>query len=213
MHAAEQRARAAAPDAATPQGGSGRIFTVFLMLAVVGLSVIVLMLVRSNADLRNRVVYFEQELARERTRDSLATGDQLSPITTLKADGTTEERTFRGKPAVIFLIASKCPYCEETIPLWREAIAATRATESGKVDLLTIQTDAKRADQLRTIGGGIEPRCVATQAGTWVLRVPVSPGAMLVDGNAVVRRTWFGMPSEKDKQELVQALLGVMPER
>lgn len=197
--------------ARAPAAG-GRAFSFFLAAAVIGLGVLVLLLARTNSALRQQLIAAEQALARERTRDSLATGDTLSPIACTRADGSLDQRTFTsGKPTIVFLIAGSCPYCEETIPLWKEAIAATRATETGAVELLTIQTDAKRADQLRVLGGGLEPRFVAQQAGTWVLRVPISPGAMLVDGRGVVRRVWFGMPSERDQHDLAQALLGVMP--
>jgi thiol-disulfide isomerase/thioredoxin len=212
MNDADARSSVATGGAARAEGG--RTFTWFLMIAVIGLGVLVGLLVRSNHRLKEQVNLAEQALARERTRDSVATGDELSAIVTQNADGAQEEKTFRaGKATVVFLIAGKCPYCEETIPVWQEVIRATRAIEAGKVELLTIQTDAKSGAELRVIGGGVEPRLVAKQAGTWLLRVPISPGAMLVDGNGVVRRVWFGMPSEKDREELVQALLGVMPGR
>lgn len=210
MEQAEQRGSVAREDGTRGAG----VFVWFLVIAVAGLGVLTLLLVQNNRSLKTQVHDLEQALARERTRDSLATGDRLSTLVTFDSNGVRDERTFRtGKATVVFLLASKCPYCEETIPVWREAIAATHALDSGKVDLLTIQTDAKRADELKPIGGGLDARYAEQHAGTWLLRVPVSPGAMLVDGNGVVRRVWFGMPSETDKNELVQALLGAMPER
>lgn len=201
-------------SAAEPAKPSGRVFVGLLVVAVVGLGVLVILLTRTNRHLREQLIVVEQALARERTRDALATGDALSPITAVGADGAPVTLTFRGpRPTVVFLIAGKCPYCEQTIPVWQEVIAATRATEAGKVDLVTLQTDARRAADLKPLSGGLTPRLVPEQAGTWLLRVPISPGAMLVDTSGVVRRVWFGMPSERDREELVQALLGVLPER
>lgn len=204
-------ARQPATRPAQQERGAG-VFAWFLIITVLVLGGLTLMLVRTNAGLRAQLLAAEQALARERTRDSLAKGDTLAPITSVRPDGSEDRRTFAiGKPTVVFLVAGKCPYCDETLPVWQQAIIATRAAEAGKVDLLTIQTDAKRSTDLRPLPPPMEARFVPQQAGTWLLRVPISPGALLVDGNGVVRRVWFGMPSEQDRQELVQALLGVLP--
>lgn len=203
------------PDAggihpAKPPGGG--VYQGLLVLGVVGLSVACVLLVRRVWSLEGELMVVQQALARERTRDSLATGESLAPITVQRRDGSASDLSFAGEvPTIVFLIAGHCPYCDETVPVWAETATATRALETGRVRLVTIQTDARRSDALKDMPPGFEPVFVPAQAGTWLVRVPISPGAMLIDTRGVVRRTWFGMPSERDRQELTEAMLGVLP--
>ncbi|MFN7020423.1 MAG: hypothetical protein ACK4WH_03735 [Phycisphaerales bacterium] len=184
-------------------------FSVFLVLAVVALGVQGLRLSRANLALRAQLEAAERALAMERTRDSLAVGESVGPLTLIDSAGGTMDLRFPAERDVLLLLVSaECPYCDQTVPVWEAILRRTETLERGEVAVVCVQLDARSPERLKPVLSGRPTYLAADQASTWLRRVPISPGALYVDRNGVVRKAWFGVPSESQREELARALLG-----
>lgn len=184
-------------------------FSVFLVIAVLALGVQALRLTRANHALRAQLEAAERALAMERTRDSLAVGESVGQLTLIDGAGGTRELRFPSeRDVLVLLVSAECPYCDETVPVWEAVLRRTETLERGEVAVVCVQLDARSPDRLKPVLAGQPTFLAADQASTWLRRVPISPGALYVDRNGVVRKAWFGVPSEVQQDELARALLG-----
>lgn len=199
-------------------------FTAALLFGVIALGALVLLLIAQNRRLIDKNIVLERALVEERTKDALAVGQSIAPLRLTAADGTTIAPSFTGPNwTLIFLLDSHCPYCEATLPVWTSVLTTTAqahadgspsrastsqpSSTSQRPDILVIQSDATRPDQLRPLPAPLVPLCAESSAGTWLNRVPIAPAVLLIDTHAVVRKAWFGVPSDRDRDQLVQAVL------
>jgi thiol-disulfide isomerase/thioredoxin len=188
---------------------SGRLFTSFLVLAVLGLLAVVVLLNMELNRTRAQLLAAEQALARERTRDSLAVGDEVGPVTLIRRDGAARTVEFRNaRPTLVFMIAGHCPYCDETIPVWQRLLEKTESGADGPIAIVCVQSDARKVEELKSLPAPLEPCAPQPGVPSWLSRIPISPGVVLVGRDGIVKRTWFGVPSDRDEQELATVLLG-----
>ncbi len=185
------------------------LFLVFLIVAVLATSLLAFALARKNRDLKFRLEAIEQALIREQTKDSLAVGEIVGNITLFDARGARHDLTFPAKrPVLLLLISTHCPYCDETIPVWQRIFRETQATTSATLDILCVQADARKSEDLKQLEPPLMPHWPQSPNTTWLSRIPISPGALLIDESGVVRKTWFGVPSDRDQQQIASAILG-----
>jgi hypothetical protein len=184
-------------------------YTALLTAAVIALTVLCLLMVRQVRDLRARLTAAESALIQEQTRDSLAVGETVGPLDLVAADGSEHTVTFRAeRPTLLLLTSVHCPYCDETIPLWQAMLAQTDSAAGRALDVLCIQADARTQADLKPLPPPLTPLFTKAAGGTWLGRIPIAPGAVLIDREATVRRTWFGIPSQRDRREMADLLLG-----
>ncbi|MCC6321137.1 MAG: conjugal transfer protein TraF [Phycisphaerales bacterium] len=199
----------AADEPRAARAGGVAWFTVFLVVAALALAVIAMLLARSNRALRGQVLAAERALAMERTRDSLAVGESVGSLTLIDSAGAERALAFPAERAILMLLTSgHCPYCEQTAPVWERIVRQTEGGVPAGIEVLCVQIDARTATDLKPLSNLPRSMLAKDHATTWLRRVPISPGAVMIDRNGVVRKAWFGVPSERDQAEMAAALLG-----
>lgn len=178
------------------------------MLATIVLGVLVVLLVRDNRRLREELGAAGKALIEERTKDSLAVGQAVTPVTMVGADGQVSRAAFDGdRWTMLFMVAGHCPYCEETVPIWSRLLKETQAEGNPRLSLVCIQSDAKSAAELKQLPAPLTAKVVQNER-SWLSRVPIVPSVLLIDNHAVIRRAWFGVPTDMDEQAMRRVLLG-----
>jgi len=95
------------------------------VVLVVGLSILVVMLLLQNQDLRSRLANSSK---RERLQETLSPGESPPPlkVITLLEDTLTIDLGSSNQPSIVFFLSIACRVCGESIPAWNEiAINAT----------------------------------------------------------------------------------------
>ncbi len=194
---------------ADPPRKSPRLFTTFLILSVVTLGVLSFLLARNNRQLKLQITAAQQALTREQTKDSLAVGESVGPLTLVDTTGTERVATLSGeRSTLLFMVSGHCPYCDETLPVWDRLLRRTDARTNTALSILCIQIDARAPEELKQLPDTLSPTFAKNEGATWLHRIPISPGAVLIDRAGIVRKTWFGVPSQRDEREIETALLG-----
>ena len=163
-------------------------FTMFLVLSVLGLGVLVVMLTRENRQLRAML----QASQATYPPDAIKAGDLVPAMRLVSRGGEEVAEDFRrraGEQTLVLLVGGHCPYCLETLPRWSSLVAKLQG--SG-LRVICIQSDAKTPAEMMDL-----PE-----------HIPVEPGAVLIGPDGVVVRTWYGVPSEAQLEELARAVLG-----
>jgi len=169
-----------------------RGFARFLLVACLGLTTLCVLLVIQNHALRARTLP---------PTAALASGDRLSPLTVLDDSGAAREIRFEGRPrTVLLLFTSDCPACRETLPLWTDLFSTAPPPPTRVVG---IQLDDRRqgseaGSALPFEVYGYERRA----SGDPLSRIPGVPALVLVDDRGVVLRSWFGVPGERELEEI-----------
>lgn len=198
----------------TPAARPRSLFVPFLIVTNIVLCVLSLVLVRQNRDLRAQREAAEVELLRERTRGSLGPGEKADPLTIIGPDGQEAVFEFAApRPTLLLLVSSTCPHCDEAAPLWQKVLeqTSTRDLDSGAAEtprLLCVQSDATRPEQLKPARGPMVPRIAKDGSRTWLRKIGAIPAAVYIGSDGVVRKAWYGVPTERDEREIAEALLG-----
>jgi len=184
---------------------------VFLVLVALALSVFVVLLIREVRTLRTQLADAEQALIREQTKDSLATGERVGPLALTAADGTTREIAFNGpRPTLVLMTSAHCPYCDETLPVWQRIFEQVGVVGSAApaADIICIQADARSPGDLKFLSAPLTPLMPQPGATTWLSRIPIAPGAVFIGADCIVKKAWFGVPSDRDQRQMADLLLG-----
>jgi hypothetical protein len=211
---AEPAARYAAIVTEPLERPTRSLFVPFLVLTNIALCALTLVLVRQNRELRAQREVAEVELLRERTRGSLGPGEKADPLTIIGPDGRESVFEFTSaRPTLLLLVSGTCPHCDEAAPLWERVLeqTSTRDLDSGAPEtarLLCVQSDATTPEQLKPARGPIVPRIARDGSRTWLRRLGAIPAAVYIGADGVVRKAWYGVPTERDEREMAEALLG-----
>lgn len=201
------------PTAASPRRASFNLFTAFLLLATLALSLLVLLLMRQNRNLRSETVALRQLTGEA----ALPKGEMLASLDTFApASSDTpapDAMTFiDGRLGTfLYLFSSSCGSCETVMP--RVAALSTRHTPSG-VECFAIQIDANTPEDLTHTNFGLPVRGVHEAPRTWLRRIPLVPALVLIDHNGVLIHAWYGAPDEPQWAQIeteLTALSGAAP--
>lgn len=201
------------PSNITPKPDrSTQIFVGFLLVAVCGLCVLVVLLLRQNRDLRTQIE-FKKRVEQTSAAPSLAIGESVEPLDLIGAGGAVTRTTFgEHEPAtVVFFVAEHCGYCEKAIPLWAGAVRETRDTlASAKgpgVRIVGVVADALDDASLKQITPEIPTFRVQDGHKTWLKRVNATPSAVLLSPTGKVENFWIGETNAAQVEELRTAIL------
>lgn len=188
-------------------------FTPFLMVGCLALAVVVVMLVRSTGRLRAENAALAAELASAQdklkqilTKDALAPGEPLPPLTLLGIDGTRAERRFDSghRSTAVFVASLACDACEATGAHWATII--DELPESWDAIVVYLDGPPSPNDPLAFLPadrfGAPEARVTALR------RIPLVPTTMLVGPDGIVDRVWFGPLTEEAAHEVIMATAG-----
>lgn len=206
---------------APPRRASFNLFTAFLLLATLALSLLVLLLMRQNRNLRSETAALRQLTG----ESSLPKGEMLASLDTFAppqpasagADpsltDTPDAMAFLdGRLGTfLYLFSSSCGSCETIMP--RVAALSARHTPSG-VECFAIQIDANAPADLAHTDLGLPVRGVYEAPRTWLRRIPLVPALVLIDHNGVLIQAWYGAPDEPQWTQIetqLAALSGAEP--
>ncbi len=189
-----------------------RAFFVFLLIAVCGLSVLVVLLLRQNRDLRSQIE-FKKRVEQTSAAPSLAIGETVESLELIAPDKSVTRTTFgENEPAtVVFFVAEHCGYCEKAIPLWsavlRDSRASLAAAKGPGVRFVGIVADALDDASLKQIDPEIPTFRVRDGHKTWLIRVNATPSAVLLSPLGKVENFWIGETNAAQMEELRNAIL------
>lgn len=203
---------AAAPSAGGKDDGWARGFQAFLLLAVCVLSVLVVLLLRQNRELRGQIE-FKKRVEQTSASPSLAIGESVEPLELLSADGAVLRTSFgANEPAtLVFFVSDRCGYCEKAVPLWTAALREARASLAGAkgpgVRIVGIVADAMDNASLKPIAPEIPTFRVRDGHKTWLMRVNATPSAVMLSPLGRVEDFWIGETNADQVEELQGAIL------
>jgi len=201
--------RVAAPP---PVDRASQIFQIFLLVAVCVLSVLVILLLRQNRELRTQIE-FKKRVEQTSAAPSLAIGETVEPLDLIAAGKGITRTTFgEHEPAtVVFFVSEQCGYCEKAIPLWTAALRDSQQTLAAAkgpgVRVVGIVADAFDDASLKQIAPEIPTFRVQDGHKTWLMRVNATPSAVLLTPQGKVENFWIGETNPAQVEELRTAIL------
>ncbi len=177
--------------------GGSRLFTGLLVVACAGLSLEVVLLARTNRELRN-------QLAAERAKPTdwqVQPRERFDSFSLIDQIGSTIEVTFGvGKPASILLFfADGCEACERIYPTWMELFAEPG---SGAARVFAIQVDEPGNAAVAHNTLALPVFKVPEHDFSAIQKVLSVPATLIVDAEGVVQRVWRGDLSDAAIGEL-----------
>ncbi len=185
------------------------LFTLFLVGACLALAVLVLLLARQNRQLKETLVGHVHPTTPGAAE--FKPGDQVSPITVVADSGQKTHVTFGGgeKKTLLLVFSSTCPACDQTLPVWRQLLAAGTPPS---IRVVGIQTDRlKAAGSASAVVAQSYPFPVYGYERSKpdpLEKVPYVPAALVVDDRGVVKKAWFGVLTKEQELELRKELAG-----
>lgn len=210
-------ADASAPHAPAP-GGNGAerprgpsflaLYAGTLTLACAALCVQVLMLRTENARLRQSPPAPAEALERAGSA-GLNVGEALAPLEVVaRRDGSAQasdtpapDLQFGDGRALTMLVvvSAACEQCAWSMPYFR-AVAATNAPRG--VQSAAVEIDARATAMHHDGTADLPVLAVRGAEATWLRRVPMVPAVLLVDDRGVLVRSYFGVLSPRQQEEL-----------
>jgi len=191
---------------------SSQIFQAFLLVAVCGLCVLVVMLLRQNRDLRTQIE-FKKRVEQTSAAPSLAIGETVNALELIAPDKSVARTTFgeREPATLVFFVAEHCGFCEKAIPLWAAALRDSReslaAAKGPGIRIVGIVADALDDASLKQIAPEIPTFRVQDGHKTWLIRVNATPSAVLLSPLGKVENFWIGETNPAQVEELRNAIL------
>jgi len=178
------------------QGG----FTGFLIAACTALAVLVVLLTWQNLSLKADLA----EAAAGPREEALQSGDAFGSLVLMNESGDATPYVFGGdgQRTLLLVFTQDCPACQKTLPLWNGMLAEAAPPD---VRVVGLQLDGDS-------GPGSWPALTfevygVDYAGSESLnKIPYIPATLLLDGNGVVERAWYGMLTDETEQELRRSL-------
>lgn len=173
-------------------------FTRIVTVAALALALMVVFLARQNRELKRRLGEPAAPV------DALEPGERLGPVRLVDADGRTRPLTLAedGGPTVLLFFTPTCPACRETLPVWRSIVASLEAPASVLgVDLAPPGSPGAR----EALGADDWPFPVVRvdpEGSAGLARIAWVPATVIVGGDGVVQRVWFGALDEAGQDEL-----------
>lgn len=202
------------------EGRGGGWFTWFLVVAVVGLGVLCVLLVRQNRALKRELMLGWEARVAVAREEGIKAGEMVGKLELVGRDGEARrlgsaEDGGEGGPALVFVVGGACGYCEQAAPVWDQMLmemGLTGERGGGQVRIAAVQTDAREPADLKVVGAAIPVYCVAGGDGrsTWLRRVTIEPAAVLIDGRGRVIKAWLGIPEAVDTADIRQTLLDAL---
>lgn len=183
-------------------------FTMFLMLACGGLTVLTLLLARDNRMLKSRAAD-ETTAAEAKHQELQATGfhpgDAVDPLPVVDESGQPATIRFGGgeSKTILFVFSEGCPACKETLPRWTQTLAHGFPPV---VRVLAVQTDGHHDASTNAVRPFPYPTFTNDPGSGLMARVPMVPAAFVIDAKGIVTKVWFGVPTQEDEEALRREL-------
>lgn len=122
----------------------------------------------------------------------LKVGDVVSPLQGISIGGDTVVVRYDETTTcyVLFAFTTTCPYCEKTLPIWKDIAAKIQREDC---DILGVSLSSLEATKKYITEKGIEFTVVTTDTSFWrKYKVSGDPATILVNDKGKVKNVWFG---------------------
>jgi peroxiredoxin len=167
------------------------------------LAVLVVLLSRQNMKLKEQISAMSGTVPLE---DALKAGDPVDSLTLIDEAGVKQPLAYdQGEERTVLLVFSMdCPACEQTLPIWSELFSGPQ-----REGIRVLGVDLDRGDEEDSGASPLLPTALpfavygAERAESGSLeKVPYIPATVIVDRDGIVEKTWFGVLSEDDQDEV-----------
>jgi thiol-disulfide isomerase/thioredoxin len=169
-------------------------FSIFLVIACVALSGLVVALAIQNRGLKQQLAHGGGP-----PPPQFAEGDTVTPFPVVTDGGESKTINFgEGESKTLLLVfSSTCPACKETVPVWRTLLATPPAAGVRIVGLQTDRLDKNPAAPAEVTGAYPFPVYgYRRPSPDPIAKVPFIPAAVMLDPKGVVLHAWFGVPGD-----------------
>ena len=179
-------------------------FSIFLVVACVALSGLVVALAVQNRSLKRQLSH-----GGGTPPPQFAPGDVVSAFPVVSDTGETRTIVFgEGEAKTLLLVfSSTCPACKETMPVWRQLLASPPTNGVRVVGLQTDRLDGNPASPAELAAAFPFPVYgYKRPSPDPLVKVPFIPAAIVIDAKGIVLHAWFGVPGDEALRGLKEAL-------
>jgi hypothetical protein len=184
-----------------------RFFVIFLVLSTTMMGVLLFVFMRQNRALQADLVALTARLGSSAlpSGELLVTLSTIAPATEMVSDppelplGWSDGRL----GTLLFIHTGSCATCTLTLPEVSRLASLHRPVG---LEVIGIQTDAERPEDLRYNDQSFPVRGVPQAGTTWLRRVPLVPALLLVDHEGRLIQSWYGQPNDAQWDQIRQAL-------
>jgi thiol-disulfide isomerase/thioredoxin len=171
-------------------------FTIFLGVACVALSILVLLLARENRKLKADIAAGAPEVM----ANALKVGERLEPFTLRSDGGETVPVRFDAQPgpSLVLVFTQTCPHCEKTFPVWRDVV------QKASVPVFGVQLD--RGDPAQAPQFPWPVFTPGDPQPPFLTKVPGVPATLVVAPDGTVTHVWYGELGDTERAALASAI-------
>lgn len=137
--------------------------------------------------------------------DSLKPGDQIPGFSAVNASGAQTKVAYDEADYLIFITSTKCPWCDKTLPSWKE-ISDKAKGRSIRIVSIAIDGNADIKAYAKDHGLNFEVVSFPDASLQSSYKAFSTPQTILVKRGGQVEKMWPGMLSETAKNEILTLL-------
>jgi peroxiredoxin len=137
--------------------------------------------------------------------DSLKPGDKIPGFSAINASGIETKVSYDEAAYLIFITSTKCPWCEKTLPSWKE-ISDKAKGKSIRIVSIAIDGNADIKAYVRDHGLNFEVVNFPNASLQSTYKAFSTPQTVLVRQGGQVEKLWSGMLSDTAKNEILDLL-------
>ena len=175
------------------------------------LSIINLLLIRQNLDLRRQLAAGARTL--DLTTNFLKPGDVVEAVTANDLDGRPYQLEYKqgGRRHLLLFFSPNCPYCEQQSPLWRDLL---NTVDSNRFTVLGVVSDKedRRVVSAHAEGAGYFktktplPIVFFDNESLGIYKLTATPTTLVIDKDGRVEHAWVGRWDKTQASEVAAAL-------
>ena len=178
------------------------MFNRVMSVTAIALAVLVVFLARQNLQLKKQLAEHQAP------QSALTPGERLGPIQLMDPDGASRPLSFAGddQRTVLLFFTPDCPACRATLPVWHELESLETSARILGVNLEA--PGASQGDGLVTFGFPFPVFGIDPERSEGLREISYVPATVILDGDGVVRKLWFGELDDEQQNGLRRELRG-----
>jgi len=144
--------------------------------------------------------------------EGLKPGDNLPAFNGINAAGMEARISYDEGDHLLFITSTKCPWCESTLPTWRE-IAETVKGKSVQAISLSIDSKGEIESYIKNRSLNFDVLNFPDTSVQQVYKAYSTPQTILVKQGGRVEKVWMGALSETTKKEILEQLEQTQPNK
>jgi peroxiredoxin len=179
------------------------IFAIFAVLATIQ----IVGLIVQNRNLKQAIAGLHSAPPSGRQKasppDFLKIGDRLEPFKAVDAEGKEETISYTDRDYLLLITATKCPWCEKTMPVWNE-IAEKAKGRPIRIVAVSLDGKGELSEYIKTNQIKFEVVNFADPNTQMIYKAFATPQTILVKQGGTIEKTWRGMLTEANLDEVTK---------